>query len=609
MTTEQTITREQFANQYLFEIAWEVCNQVGGIYTVIRSKIPSVIDKWGRQNYILIGPYFPNQVVAEFEPIYDFDCPVGEAVEKMRDDGFEIHYGHWLVTGKPKVILFNPYSVMDKIALIKFVIWEKHHISINSNEDLLNQVLAFGSLVTEFFQYLFKSKTLDKGCVAHFHEWMSSTPIMEIRRLKLPLKTVFTTHATLLGRYLAMNDAYFYDHLSLYDWQKEAEYFNVQSYIALERAAAHGAHIFTTVSEITGNECAQFLGRKPDVILPNGLNIERYDAKHQFQNLHIISKEKIHEFVMGHFFQSYSFNLDKTLYFFTSGRFEYHNKGFDLTLEALTRLNWKMKEANVDSTVVMFFITRNPYFSINPEVLQSKILLEQVRRDSDQIVNNLRDKLFYNVTSSYHNYELPDLNEMIDEYSTLRLRRTLQSWRTKRLPPIVTHNLHNENKDPLLNFLRYSGLHNYQTDKVKVVYHPDFLSASNPLFRLDYHNFVRGCNLGIFPSYYEPWGYTPLECMASGIPSVTSDLSGFGSFVEKHFPEKEKYGLYMVNRLHKNYDDAANQLANILFDFVLTTRRERIAQRNMAEAASVQFDWHELGVFYDIAYSKAIEAE
>jgi glycogen(starch) synthase len=342
---------------------------------------------------------------------------------------------------------------------------------------------------------------------------MAGLPIPEIRRENLNLKLVFTTHATLLGRYLAMNDPQFYDHLSFFDWEVEAKKFNVYQIAQFERAAAHGAHVFTTVSDVTALECEHLLGRIPDVVLPNGINVKRFEVLHHVQTLHMDYKEKINEFVRGHFFQSYSFDLDNTIYFFTSGRYEYHNKGYDLTLEALARLNWKMKEANIDRTVVTFFVTRQPFHSFNPGVLESRAQMEEIKNVCEDIQKQVGERLYIDITSKNGGYQFPKLNELVDEYDRLKLRRFVQGWKSKQLPTVVTHNLKDDANDEILNFLRTANLVNNQHDKVKVVYHPDFISASNPLFKMDYGQFVRGCHMGVFPSYYEPWGYTPLECL------------------------------------------------------------------------------------------------
>ena len=607
-TEENTINTENPgipANTVLFEVAWEVCNQVGGIYTVIRSKVPSVIEKWGKDNYFLIGPYFEDQAAAHFDPATDYSTPVGKAVLKMQERGFDVHYGQWIVSGRPNVVLFNPFSVYDKLGEIKHFVRQDYHISLPGQDELLDKVAAFGFQVQEFLRYLRNSELPGKNMTAHFHEWMAGLPIPGLRKENLDIKILFTTHATLLGRYLAMNDNRFYDHLPFYNWETEAQSFNVKPIVEIERASAHGAHVFSTVSEVTARECTHLLGRTPDLILPNGLNIERFEALHQVQNQHFKFKGKIHDFVMGHFFQSYSFDLDNTLYFFTSGRYEYHNKGYDLTLEALARLNYKMQQANSKMTVVSFFITRQPYYTFNPEVLHSKAMIEDIHRVCEEIKEQVGKRLYTNITASNGSYEFPDLKEMVDDHLRLKLRRNVQSWKTNLLPKIVTHTLADDSKDEILNFLRTANLVNNRHDKVKVVYHPDFISTSNPLFKMDYNQFVRGCHLGIFPSMYEPWGYTPLECLASGLPSVTSNLAGFGDYVDRNIQGHEKQGMYIIDRKSKDFHQTAEELANILFKFVELTRRERIALRYQCEEASLHFDWSNLGKFYDKAYQMA----
>lgn len=590
----------------IIEVAWEVCNQLGGIYTVIRSKAPSMIDLYG-DNYCLIGPYVHSKEPAEFEATDDYDDNIGRAVLRMREMGFQVHYGYWLVSGRPKVVLISPWTVYHKLGEIKYLLWENHGISTHDADDLVNQVVAFGEVVKVFFKELLNPDHGPKRrIIAHFHEWMVGTVLPEIRKEMLDIHTVFTTHATLLGRYLAMNDPYFYDHLPFVNWEHEARYFNVESKVRIERSAAQCATVFTTVSDVTANECKVLLGRKPDIITPNGINIQRFTALHEFQNLHLEYKIKIHQFVMGHFFSSYPFELDKTLYFFTSGRFEYHNKGFDLTLEALARLNYRMKQANIDTTVVMFFITKQPYSSINPHVLQSRAVMEEIRQTCDAIQKQVGEKLFY-AAASNTDQKLPDLNKFVDDYWNLRLKRTIQTWKSDGLPAVVTHNLYEDGKDDILNFLRSANMLNYKEDKVKVVYHPDFISPTNPLFGMEYGQFIRGCHLGIFPSYYEPWGYTPLESIASGVPAVTSDLAGFGDYVVANINDTDDRGIYVVNRRKRNFNDAANQLSDYLFSFVQLSRRERIKQRNRVESSSEIFDWKNLISYYDKSYKLALK--
>src|SRR5690606_3822416 len=287
-----------------------------------------------------------------------------------------------------------------------------------------------------------------------------------------------------------------------------------------------------------------------------------------------------------------------------SGRFEFSNKGYDLTLEAMARLNWKMVQANMDTTVVLFMVTKQPYHSINSDVLQSRAILEEIHQTCIAIEKQVGERLFQ-AAASGSGIQFPDLNEFVDEYWRLRLRRTIQTWKTTRQPAFVTHDL--VNRDAIVDFCERAGLTNNEKDRVKIVYHPDFITYTNPLFGLDYGQFVRGCHLGVFPSYYEPWGYTPLECVVRGVPTVTSDLSGFGDYIMQIMRDYENRGIYVINRKTQSFSEAADQMANILFRFVKMTRRERINQRNRVENISEVFDWNSLRSYYDTAHDLALK--
>jgi glycogen(starch) synthase len=589
--------------KFLVEVAWETCNQVGGIYTVIRTKVPSMVEKWG-EDYLLLGPYFPQTAAAEFEalPVTE-DTPVERAILTMRSLGYQVHYGNWLITGKPKIVLFDIASIYDQVDVIKGKIWDNHKISTLGVEELVNQTIALGELIRIFLTQFATENKAKKDIVVHFHEWMASTCLPDLKKDKVKVSTVFTTHATMLGRYLAGNVPNFYDVLDTFNWHKEAVHYGIEAQASFERAAAQKADVLTTVSDITAKECVAFLGRIPELILPNGLNIQRFAAMHEHQNLHSLYKKRISDFVMGHFFQNQAFDLEQTLYLFTSGRFEYSNKGYDITLDALEILNRKMKESGSKKTVIMFFITKQPYHSIDPEVLHSRAVLDEIRENCQAIQKEVGDKLFEAAASS-NDLQLPDLNQFVDEYWRLRLRRTVQTWKTNARPKVVTHLLKQE--DDIIRNLHRTQLLNNPDDKVKVVYHPDFIVSTNPLFGLDYGQFVRGCHLGVFPSYYEPWGYTPLECMARGVPTVTSDLSGFGDYMMQIMRDYEQWGVSVVNRKTQNYQESAEQLANMLFKFTQQTQRDRITQRNRVESIADTFDWSNLRGYYDTAHELAV---
>ncbi|MBF0363615.1 MAG: glycosyltransferase [Oligoflexia bacterium] len=593
----------------IFEISWEVCNQVGGIYSVLRSKAYHMVKEFA-DNYCVIGPYLDKKVEGEFERLdlntLAEDNPLALTIKNLQAKGIRVEFGRWSVVGHPLAILMHPEDVYSKLSLVKYFMWKDHHIECDACYDpIIDQALAFGELLRIFF---FEFTRLNKvNTVAHFHEWMSASSIPALRLHNIPISIVFTTHATSLGRYLSLAGCDLYRNLSNLNWEQESINLNILSQVKIERAAAHGSHIFTTVSEVTASECIHLLGRAPDMILPNGLNIERFVAIHELQNLHKEFKNKLHEFTIGHFFSNYSFDLDKTIYFFTSGRFEFRNKGFDITIDALSRLNHMLKNTPSlsDMTVVMFIITKKPFYTINPLIFHQRAMTEKLRSACEEIVKELQEKFFFHVASCQR-WEVPDLNKLVDDFRWLKLKRVLQAWKKDELPLVVTHTLQNQN-DEVLGSIRANNLFNYREDRVKIVYQPDFVSPLNPINQSDYNQFVRGCHLGIFPSYYEPWGLTPVECLALGTPSVTSNLSGFGEYVLKTIGEPENKGLYVLDRKVGNYFEEADSLARMLFNFCKLSRRERINQRNRLESLSVDFDWSNMIHNYIRVYNKCSE--
>jgi len=585
----------------LCEVAWEVCQQLGGIYTVMRSKIPAMIERWG-DRYIVVGPWNPDVSAAEFDENAP-GGPAGRAVEALRTQGIDAHVGTWLVTGRPTTVLLDPRSATDRLAAIKYDLWDHHRISLPGDDAMIDEVVAFGYLVEQFLQALVRVRQHAGPIVAHCHEWMAGSAVPGLRRSGLPVAIVFHTHATQVGRALASGDTTFYERLPTVDGQEAARTYGVEPKAAIERAAAHGAHVFATLSEVTAYECEHLLGRKPDALLPNGLNIERFTAIHEFQNLHQTYKEQINRFVMAHFFPSYTFDLDRTIYVFSAGRYEPRNKGYDLVIRALARVNSELKRRGTDRTVVLFLVTPQPFRSIHPEVLSSQAVMEELRKHCDVIKDQFGERLFLATAQG----ERPDFNTLVDDTLRLRLRRVTHAWQSTRLPLVATHDLVDEGGDAVLRSIHESMLFNLADDPVKVVYHPDFISSSNPLFGLDYDQFVRGCHLGVFPSWYEPWGYTPMECVALGVPAITSDLAGFGTYVMQHVPDYEACGLHVLDRRGKSDEQALDHLTEILLAFLEVDRRGRIAMRNHVESLADQFDWQNLARYYDQAHALALD--
>jgi glycogen(starch) synthase len=596
------------ADAFLFEIAWEVCNQVGGIYQVVRSKVPLMVGRW-RERYCLIGPFVEGKAQLEIEE----SRPTGwlaNAIEALQRAGLPVRHGHWLIEGRPRVLLVEHTKLAGKLPDLREILSVGHGIQAHANEPLLDAAITFGDAVRRVLQTVHEELERSQGrdhapqrLLAHFHEWQAGLALPVLRHGNLPIGTIFTTHATQVGRYVASSEDDFYERLGSIDSDATAARYNVRAQHAIERACANEAHVFTTVSPITAEECTVLLGRTPDVITPNGLNISRFNVGHDFQPFHAQFKERLHAFSMGYFFPNQSFDLDRTIYMFSSGRFEPHNKGFDLCLDALRLLNAQLKAVRLGITVVFFVVTARPTRSLHPLVLEKRGVLNELTDVCEKIMGRVGEELSRRAAAG----ERLHLDDLIEEYWHLRYRRTQAAFRMDALPPIVTHILEDDQSDPVLVKLRALELFNRPDDPVKVVYHPEFITPVNPLWGIEYEQFVRGCHLGLFPSAYEPWGYTPLECMALGTPALSSDLAGFGRYVAENLPDHDSWGLSVLQRRGRPYHEVTSDLAGRLFQFCSYSRRERIELRNEVERRSWEFDWTRLGDAYHRAHELALE--
>ncbi|KAF6207963.1 hypothetical protein GE061_016412 [Apolygus lucorum] len=595
------------SNRWTFEVAWEVANKVGGIYTVIRSKAYVSTEELGDQ-YVLFGPYKEACARTEVEEAeFPHGSPLHIAVSRMREQGFQLHTGTWLVDGNPQVILFDIGTASWRLDSYKQELWEATHCGIPSQDIEANDAVILGYQVAhfigEFKRACEETSPVPPKILAHFHEWQAGVGLIAIRTRKIDVATVFTTHATLLGRYLCAGKLDFYNNLSSFNVDEEAGKRQIYHRYCLERAGSHLAHVFTTVSEITGLEAQHLLKCKADVITPNGLNVIKFSALHEFQNLHALAKEKINEFVRGHFYGHYDFDLDKTLYFFTAGRYEFNNKGADIFIESLARLNHYLKESHSQMTVVAFLIFPAKCNNFNVESLRGHAVTKSLRETLNEIQSKMGKRMYEICLSG----RMPNEDELLTKEDKVRLKRCLFALQRHGLPPVTTHNVVDDWNDPVLAAVRRCQLFNTVHDRVKVVFHPEFLSSTNPLFGLDYEEFVRGCHLGVFPSYYEPWGYTPAECTVMGIPSITTNLSGFGCFMEEQIADPMSYGIYIVDRRNVGVEDSVRQLAKYMYDFTKLSRRQRIIQRNRTERLSDLLDWRNLGIYYRQARQKALQ--
>ncbi|XP_018590392.1 glycogen [starch] synthase, muscle-like isoform X2 [Scleropages formosus] len=585
----------------LFEIAWEVANKVGGIYTVIQTKARLTSEEWG-ENYFLVGPYMENSVRTQVELIEPTNPALKRTIDNMNSSGCKLYFGRWLIEGSPYVVLIDVGFTAWSLDRWKSELWENCGIGVPWFDREANDAVLFGFLTAWLLGEYAAQCEEPPHILAHFHEWLAGLGLVLCRQRQLPVATIFTTHATLLGRYLCAGSVDFYNNLHKFNVDKEAGDRQIYHRYCLERAAAHCAHVFTTVSHITAIEAEHLLKRKPDVVTPNGLNVKKFSASHEFQNLHAHSKARIQEFIRGHFYGHLDFNLDKSVFLFIAGRYEFSNKGADVFLEALARLNYLLRVNHSEVTVIAFFIMPARTNNFNIETLKGQAVRKQLWDTAQTVKEKFGKKLYESLLVG----QLPDVSKMLDKEDFTMMKRAIFSAQRQCLPPICTHNMLDDSSDPILNCLRRIGLFNSSSDRVKVIFHPEFLSSTSPLLPMDYEEFVRGCHLGVFPSYYEPWGYTPAECTVMGIPSVSTNLSGFGCFMEEHIADPSAYGVYILDRRYRSVDESCSQLTSFLLQFCQQSRRQRIIQRNRTERLSDLLDWRYLGRYYISARHMAL---
>jgi glycogen synthase len=584
--------------EVLFEVSWEVCNKVGGIYTVVKSKAAQTAHYY-KEHYFLIGPYFQNQTSGEFfeEVPLDF-CK--KPFEELKKEGLVCHYGKWSIPGNPHVILIDFEGFRYRVNDIKKELWENYKIdSLRAGGDYDEPVTwayAAGKLIESL------SKVLNKKIVAQFHEWLSGVALLYIKSRKLPIGTVFTTHATTLGRTLAGNNIDLYNMWDKIDADKEVYKFGVESKHFVEKQSAQNAEVFTTVSEITGMEAEHFLGKKADVLLLNGLDIEKFPTSEETAIKHRLQRERMRQFLLYYFFPYYTFDLQETLFYFIAGRNEFHAKGIDVFIKSLGLLNKKMREVGHKKTIVAFLWIPANISNIKPEILENKTYFQDVKDSLEDIKDEIHSNILYSVIS---NQKITN-NTLFDKEFLSGVKNKLNRFYKKGLPPVSTHDLY-EKEDTIIRALKEAGLTNKQEDPVKVVYYPIYLSGADRLLNLDYYESMTGSHLGIFPSYYEPWGYTPLEGGALGIASVTTDLAGFGRYIQKQSEKKKNPGIFVMNRLGKSDDDAVRQLLEIMFNYSNLSTNDRIANKTQAREVASATDWKIFITNYIEAHNMALD--
>lgn len=588
----------QVKTDRLFEVGWEVCNKVGGIYTVLSSKAAPMLQHY-RKNYCLIGPYFPERIQGEFEelpPEGNFK-KVFEQLEK--EENIKCHLGKWLINGQPNVILVDFKGFWPKVNEIKKELWENYKIDSLGSPPDFNEPLVWSYTVGKLIEKLaliFPGKKI----TAHFHEWLSGAGLLYLKKKQVKVGTVFTTHATTLGRALAFHWVDFYS--KSIDPDKEAANYNIKAKHQLEKAAAQTGDVFTTVSEMTTIETERFLGRKPDLILPNGLDAERFLSFEELTIKHQVQRNRLREFVLFYFFPYYGFDIEQTLFYFITGRYEVRAKGIDVFIKALAELNSKLVRNKSRKNVIAFLWIPAQTRAVLPEILESRELFQDIKDSFEEVAGETEEKLFYTLAEGKPFSE----RTLFTEDFLLEMKKKLLKIKRKGSPPLCTHELEDAN-DYILHLLNKVGLNNKKQDKVKVVFYPTYLSGHDGLSNLNYQESIQACHLGAFPSFYEPWGYTPLETGGAGVAAVTTDLAGFGRFRQNLPQDPNHPGIFVLERMQKTDDEIVRSLADIFYRYSKYTRKQRVENKIQARKIAAFADWQNLVKHYIAAHNQACQ--
>lgn len=530
---------------YLFETSWEVCNKVGGIHTVLATKA-LYLGKELKNNHIHIGPDVWRNT--ERNPEFTEDTSLFRSWRKQAaEEGLRIRVGRWNVEGNPIAILVDFTTFIAKKDEILTSLWMEFGVdSLNGNWDYIESALfgyAAGKTIESFVRF---NVTPARTVVAQFHEWMTGAGLLYLKSRKLPLGTIFTTHATVIGRCIAGKNMPLYDSLESFNGDSLAREFGVTSRHSLEKASAKASDVFTTVSNITARECRQFLGREVDVVTPNGFENSFTPAPEQYASVCRSARKKLLEVASA---MTGSKVEEDALLVGISGRYEYCNKGINVFIDALASI----RNEGYDGRRIVAFIMV-PAGNNGPD----KALLEK-------------------------------LSGVENGYSGQ-----------------ISHYLMNDN-DAVAGHFKRCGLCNGREDKVKVLFFPTYLNGNDGVFNMKYYELLPGMDLTLFPSYYEPWGYTPLESLAFGVPTATTSLAGFGVWVEDHYG-KEHPGIKIVRRSDSNYDEVVSGVKERIIELSsLNAEEEEEYRANARDVSSIAL-WENNIRYYKEAFAKALEA-
>ena len=536
---------------YIFESSWEVCNKVGGIYTVLSTRA-NTLQQEMQDKVLFIGPDVWHENAC---PYFKEDAKLlADWKKTATEEGLKVKVGRWTIPGNPIAILVDFQKYFEKKNEIYGWLWENYQVdSLHAYGDYDEASMfsyAAGLVVESYYNFALTKK--DK-VIYHANEWMTGLGLLYVNN-KLPqVGTIFTTHATSIGRSIAGNMKPLYDYLFAYNGDQMAGELNMQSKHSIEKQTAFHCDCFTTVSEITARECVELLDKKVDEVLPNGFDNSFVPANAAtFTRKRKAARKRLLEVANALLGESLD---DDTLIVSTSGRYEFRNKGVDVYIESMNRL---LRDKELKKKVLAFIEV--PGWVGEPR---------------------------------------QDLKERLDSG---------KQYDTPLEVPQVTHWLHEMSHDNVLSMMKFYDMHNRKEDNVKVIFLPCYLDGNDGILNMTYYDIILGNDLCIYPSYYEPWGYTPLEAIAFKVPCITTDLAGFGQWVNTevgHYGEL-KDGVKVIHRTDYNYSEVADAIKDTVAEFSAMTKKQVADARSAAEKLSKKALWSEFIKYYHQAYDLAL---
>lgn len=541
---------EKLFPDYIFESSWEVCNKVGGIYAVLSTRAKTLQDRL-HDRLVFIGPDCWKETESPY--FQEDDNLFREWQLAASKQGLKIRVGRWTVPGEPIAVLVDFNQYFSKKNEIYGQLWNDFQVdSLHAYGDYDEASMfsyAAALVVGSFYDFYLDAK---KKVVYHGNEWMTGLGLLYVQKHYPQIATIFTTHATSIGRSIAGNNKPLYDYLFAYNGDQMAEELNMQSKHSIEKQTAHHVDCFTTVSDITARECLELLDKPVNVVLPNGFEDDFVPRGAAFTRKRKWARKRLLDVANALLGTDLG---DETLLISTSGRYEFRNKGVDVYIEAMNRL---LRDKNLDKNVVAF--VKVPGWVGEP------------RKD-------LQDRL-----ASGKKFDTP-----------LEV-------------PSVTHWLHDMSHDNVLSMLKHLDMQNRKEDRVKLIFIPCYLTGNDGILNLSYYDVILGNDLCIYPSYYEPWGYTPLESVAFKVPCVTTDLAGFGLWANSeigHYGEIGD-GVKVIHRTDYNFSEVADNIKDTVSKFSHFTVAQVKKSRDNASKLSKKALWSHFIKYYEDAYDIAL---